>query len=278
VTNTGAAPFTPDAPATVSDDLTDVLDDATYNNDASNGAVYAEPVLSWSLSLPAGDTVTLTYSVVVDDPLTGDLELVNAVGPGEAGECPDDACVTETPIAAFTVDKTVDTAVAGPGAVVGYTITVRNIGAAPYTDQSPASFTDDLTEVLDDAVFNDDATNGATYAQPVLSWEGPLDPGETVSVAYSVTVDSPVTGDRQLDNTVVPGEGGGCDEVCAVMTDIVIPPAPTPTSTPTPAPNVSPLAITGMNPWIVGGGLGVALLAISAGLVFLLIRGRQGVV
>jgi uncharacterized repeat protein (TIGR01451 family) len=278
VTNTGAAPFTPDAPATVSDDLTDVLDDATYNDDASNGAVYAEPVLSWSLSLPAGESVILTYSVVVDDPLSGDLELVNAVDPGEAGECPNDACVTETPIAAFTVDKTVDTAVAGPGAVVGYTITVRNIGAAPYTGQSPASFTDDLTEVLDDAVFNDDATNGATYAQPVLSWEGPLDPGETVSVAYSVTVNSPVTGDRQLDNAVVPGEGGGCDEVCAVMTDIVVPPAPAPTPTPTPAPNVAPLAITGMNSWIVGGSLGVALLAISAGLLFLLIRGRQDVV
>ncbi|MFS0853608.1 hypothetical protein [Microbacterium sp. 179-I 3D4 NHS] len=257
----------------MSDDLTEVLDDATYNDDASNGAVYAEPVLSWSLAIPVGGSVTLTYSVTVDAPPTGDLQLVNAVVPGDAGSCVEDACVTETPIAAFTVDKAVDTAMTAPGQVVTYTITVRNIGAVPYSDENPASFTDDLADVLDDAIYNDDATGGATYDEPVLSWEGPLEVDDTVEVTYSVTVGTPPAGDRQLDNTVVAGDGGACGEVCAVMTDLVIPPTPAAT-TPPPQPTVSPLAVTGLDGWIVGGGLAIALMAVSAGLTILLVRGR----
>lgn len=269
MTNIGAAAFTADAPATLTDDLSEVLDDATYNDDASNGAVYSAPELSWALALPTEQSITLTYSVTVDDPATGDLELLNAVTPGAGGEClsvgeGEDACTTFTPISSYAVAKTVSTTKTGPGDVVTYTISVSNTGLVDYTDEIPASFTDDLSKVLDDATYNADATNGATYAAPVLTWAGPLESGATITVTYSVTVNDPATGDRQLVNAVVAGDGGGCGTACATLTTVEL---PTP-----------PLAITGLNPWIVGGGLGVGLLAIIGGLALLFVRRRNQII
>ncbi|WP_410594540.1 hypothetical protein, partial [Bacillus sp. SIMBA_074] len=68
--------------------------------------------------------------------------------------------------------KTVDSTHSAPGTKLTYTITVTNTGGADYTTASPARFTDDLSAVLDDASYGKDATGGATYAAPVLSWSG----------------------------------------------------------------------------------------------------------
>ncbi|MBO1741425.1 Ig-like domain-containing protein [Leifsonia sp. TF02-11] len=231
VTNTGRAAFTAAKPAAFTDDLSSVLDDATYNGDASNGATYSAPKLAWAVALPVGGTITATYSVTVNSPDTGDHELKNTVVPGTGGECdPAASCSTSDPVAGFTVKKTVDTANAMPGATVTYTITVTNTGKVDYTTAHPASFTDDLSRVLDDATYNDDATGGATYAKPVLSWSGPLTVGSTTTVSYSVKVTSPDTGDQLLANAVVTPSGGNCAvgadvAGCAVKTTIGDPPA-----------------------------------------------------
>lgn len=262
VSNTGAAAFTADAPAEVSDDLAGVLDDAIYNGDATNGATYAAPRLSWELAIPVEQSVVLTYSVTVSARSAGDLDLANVVTPGDGGECADEgSCVTNTPVGFYTVVKSVDTATTKLGSIVTYQITVVNDGEVAYTADNPASFTDDLSTVLDDATYNGDATNGATYAASVLSWSGTLDIHEVKTITYSVTVNGAVTGDRQLLNAVDPGEGGFCDRFCSVTTGVE-------------GPGLPPLALTGMNPWVIGGGLGVASLAILAGLA-LLIRRRN---
>ncbi|MER7175533.1 hypothetical protein [Streptomyces mesophilus] len=68
--------------AKFSDDLTDNLDDATYNNDAEatiGDVSYAEPKISYVGDIPAGQTATVTYSVKVNDPLTGDGKLRNNI-------------------------------------------------------------------------------------------------------------------------------------------------------------------------------------------------------
>ena len=41
-------------------------------------------------------------------------------------------------------------------------IRCHRVSAVDFTEDAPASFTDDLSAVLDDATNNDDATNGAT--------------------------------------------------------------------------------------------------------------------
>lgn len=213
VVNTGTVAYTEARPATFTDDLTEVLDDADYNGDATGGATFDVPVLSWAGALEVGQTKTITYSVTVNDTQRTDDRLHNAVVPGPSGSC-DGACETDTPVQAFRVSKTADATQVTPGATITYQIVVENTGQVDYTTDNPASFTDDLAEVLDDAVYNADATGGATVTDGVLSWSGPLAVGATRTITYSVTVDDPDTGDQVLTNAVVtpPDSGGNCED------------------------------------------------------------------
>ncbi|MFI5661104.1 isopeptide-forming domain-containing fimbrial protein [Streptomyces sp. NPDC051684] len=68
--------------AKFTDDLTENLDDATYNGDAkaSIGDVdYTRPKINFTGDIPAGQTATVTYSVKVNDPVSGDGKLTNSV-------------------------------------------------------------------------------------------------------------------------------------------------------------------------------------------------------
>ena len=263
-TNTGQVDYTAGDPAVFTDDLSGVLDDASYNGDATNGANYMEPELAWGLALPVGDSMTVSYSVTVDSPDTGDHSLANAVRPGIGGACdPDGACATNDPVASFTVSKAVDNASAAEGATVRYTVTVTNTGKVDYTDAVPASFTDDLSKVLDDAVYNADASGGATYTTPTISWAGPLAIGASTAVSYSVTVTTPDLGDRVLANAVITPLGGNCvagvdGDGCSVRTSILDP----------------ALAFTGAALALPLGGIGALLLIGGAAIVFLLRRRR----
>ena len=228
VTNSGTGAWTDQDPASFRDSLADVIDDAAYNGDATASATakgstvpaptYAEPTISWSGPLVAGDSFTVTYSVTIDNPDTGNHALDNVVqspygncipGPGQDADCK----APETKIPDMHVTKTVSTVDAAPGSTVTYVLTVTNNGAGDWTDQAPASFTDDLSSVLDDAVYNADAVASLTsdgqtvpapsYAEPTLSWSGPLVAGDSFTVTYSVNVANPDTGDHKLDNTAV---------------------------------------------------------------------------
>ncbi|GAA4160645.1 hypothetical protein GCM10022286_16980 [Gryllotalpicola daejeonensis] len=229
VTNTGAAAYTATDPASFTDDLSKVTDDATYNGDATSGATVTGNTLSWSGPLAAGATVTITYSVTVNNPDTGDKRLDNTVvtPAGSGGDCPTGAdnaeCTSNVPSGSYSVDKTASTSHTELGGKVTYTVTVVNTGKVAYTAATPASFTDDLSNVLDDATYNKDATHGATVSGHTLTWSGPLAVGETVKITYSVTVDDPDKGNHRLVNTVIPtGNGGGCDTdgSCLTSTDV----------------------------------------------------------
>jgi uncharacterized repeat protein (TIGR01451 family) len=216
VKNTGQVDYTAEKPASFTDDFSGVADDATYNKDASNGATVDGTTLSWSGPLAVGATTTVTYSFTVNDPDTGDQVLRNAVT--TPGGCAPNACETTTPVRSFTVTKSVDAATAAPGQKVTYTVTVKNTGQLDYTAQEPASFTDDLSEVADDATYGEDASNGATVDGNTLTWSGPLAVGATTTVTYSFTVNTPDTGDHDLGNSVVPGDSGKCVGACHTTT------------------------------------------------------------
>ena len=70
------------------------------------------------------------------------------------------------------ITKTSATAATRQGDTVTYTVTAQNMGAGDYTAGQPARVVDDLTGVLDDGVYNGDATADVgcdpTYAEPRL--------------------------------------------------------------------------------------------------------------
>jgi uncharacterized repeat protein (TIGR01451 family) len=136
--------------------------------------------------------------------------------PGLNGNCSpassDPACTVRVPVKSYTAVKTASVTHAREGSNVRYTIVITNTGQVAYATAGPASFTDDLTKVLDDATYNNDATGGATYAAPTLSWSGALPIAATTMITYTVTIKTPDTGDRQLHNAVLTpvGSGGSC--------------------------------------------------------------------
>lgn len=204
---------------TVTDDLSDVLDDAAWVGDqtADAGTVSrAGNTLTWSGDLAVGQTVTIRYSVIVAQG-GGNSTLVNQAA-SDDGTCvpaadgnPD--CRTEHAAGGFTYAKTSDPA--SPATVkvgdrITYTVTATQFGAAPVAG---ATLVDDLSGVLDDATYNNDATADAgtvTRTGTALTWTGDLAVGQTVTITYSVTVVG--GGDTTIHNVVAapPGSGGHC--------------------------------------------------------------------
>ncbi|MDR2565675.1 MAG: CshA/CshB family fibrillar adhesin-related protein [Bifidobacteriaceae bacterium] len=250
--NTGAGDFTAEDPAVVRDDLSDVLDDAVWagweNQPAAGSATWESPVVAWSGPLPAGEQVELAYAVELT--LNGDGRLRNLawspndpslMSPPEpgctapAGEPdpatgePCSAVDQERPILQVTA-KRVDGEVDGvvdvrPGEPLTYRVEVRNAGPAAFTAANPAVVADSLADLLDDsepfdlASASDGGAGGTfTYEQSVLEWRGPLAPGATATLTYSVTLKE--GGDRQLKNVAwVPRDPAvpnppppGCDD------------------------------------------------------------------
>jgi hypothetical protein len=234
VTDTGQTPY---APATVTVDLANVLNDSAYNGDAAavGGTVsYAGHVLTWTGNLAPGDTATITYSITIDNPDNGDKHLVTtAVSADPGSSCPASApapactaTVTDL-IPGLTITKTADVAGAAPSTPVHYTITVADTGQTPYAG---ATVTDDLTGVLGAAAYDGDATatiGALSYTSPDLTWTGSLAPGDTAVITYSVTVNNPETGGTTLANTVTsaaPGSTcppGNSNPQCAVTTGVI---------------------------------------------------------
>lgn len=166
---------------------------------------------------------------------------------------------TETPVGGYTVVKKSDPAsgnAAATGSVITYTLTVTQQGLAAVPG---ALLDDDLTEVLDDAAYNDDlvASSGTASidaATGMLAWRGDLAVGDVATVTYSVTVGT--GGDGVLVNTVT---SPGCSTACSTTHDRRPPPP-------------AGLAITGGD--IAVGGLVGAVLVVAVGAA-LVLRGRR---
>lgn len=213
--NQGRGPVTVDK----TDHLDDVLDDAVLTSDpvSSDPALTVSGVVDGAFSitgeLAAGQTVTVTYQVTVKPEAdrgnnTADNFLVpTGEEPPEVCE-DDDANCTVTPLPLIEVDKTSDpetgTAVE-PGQEVTYTLTFTNSGKAP----GDVDFTDHLAAVLDDAdltgapVSSDPALVTTDGADGLVRVTGTLQPGQTVTVKYTVTVkEAAERGDSILRNVV----------------------------------------------------------------------------
>ena len=236
VTDSGQTPYTG---ATLTDPLAGVLDDATYNNDAAAtaGSVsYASPNLTWTGNLVLGGTATITYSVTVNNPDTGNGILAGTItSPTVGSTCPvgnlRPRCTATVDVSGLTIVNTASTPVTTPGGVVGYTITATNSGQATLTG---ATLTANFVPALDDGTYNGDATATTgtvtlASAGSTLTWTGNLAVGAAVTISFSVTVNNPDTGDKTLTNTVAsatPGStcpSGSANPACTAVTTVLIP-------------------------------------------------------
>ena len=198
--NTGEVDYTTGNPARISDDLSRVIDDASYNNDAKASAgpapSYSAPTLSWAGPLAVGASMTITYSATVKaDGQRGDSLLKNVVTGGSncAAGSGDPSCTTTTGVPLVQDSKSVDPAsgtAVKAGQELTYTLTFENKGGAPGT----VDRVDDLANVLDDAtitsapVSSDSALTVSNGSDGKISVKGTLAAGQKVTVTYKVTV------------------------------------------------------------------------------------------
>ncbi len=189
---------------------------------------YTSPSLTWTGTLAVGATATITYSVTVASPDTGNHSLVSFVTSAAAGSnCPsggtDPRCSTtvQVLVPGLTLTVTANNTSTTPGSVVRYTVTADNTG---QTTDTGVSFTASLAGVLDDAAYNGDAaasTGSVSYTSPALTWTGTLAAGATATITFSVRVNSPDTGNDILSSTLTTATAGSNCPVRA---------APTPTA------------------------------------------------
>ena len=233
-TNSGTTAYTG---ATFTDLLSDVLDDATYNSDASATAgsvTFTSPNLTWTGNLAAGAVATITFSVTVKNPDTGNKTLASTITSATAGSncasgSTDSRCSSSVAVQLLTIAATASTGSTTPGSTVGYTVTVTNSGQASYTG---ATFIDSLSRVLDDAAYNGDAAATAgsvSYVSPNLTWSGSLAAGATATITFSVTVNNPDTGDKALVTAITsPTAGSNCPSsapasACGTSVTVLVP-------------------------------------------------------
>jgi uncharacterized repeat protein (TIGR01451 family) len=139
IANTGQ---TADGGATLTDSLTGVLDDATYNNDAAatTGTVsFATPDLTWTGDLSVGTTVTITYSVSAKDPATGNLNLANTVSSAAPGSnclpgSTDPQCSSSIPVVLGVLSITAPASATLGSAAPGGTSSA-SVGIVQVTDE-----------------------------------------------------------------------------------------------------------------------------------------------
>ena len=201
VTNAAATPY---AGATFTDDLTGVLDDAAYNGDAtaSTGTVlFTSPDLTWTGTVPATGTATITFSVTVNNPDTGNKILSSTLTSTSAGSnCPvggtDPACSSTVTVSSLAITNTANVTSTTPGGVVRFTATFTNTGQTPYNG---ITISTNAVDVFDDAVPDGDqtATSGTlTIVGNGVTWTGNIPVGGTVTVTGTVTVNNPDTGNH----------------------------------------------------------------------------------
>ena len=195
---------------TVTDDLSDVLDNAAIGT-IGTGGVLDGTTLTWTIANLAPDAVTtLSYTVTVDADAFNQT-LGNVATPGPGGECLTD-CDTEHPTPGYTLTKTsdpADGATVEPGDTVTYTLTVTNTSDAVVN----TTVTDDLSDVLDNAAIGTIGTGGVLDGT-TLTWTiANLAPDAVTTLSYTVTVDADAFNET-LGNVATPGPGGQCLTDC----------------------------------------------------------------
>lgn len=173
----------------------DGLFDSSELSSVTVGSAATQATLTWSGLSPVAGATYARFRIY-----PGTVPSPSPTGQADGGEV-EDYPFTIDP-GDLEIEKTADTANAHEGDEVEYTITVTNASAAAAAD---VSISDDLADVLDDAVYVTGSADIGTLLNTagVLTWTGDLAAGQTATITYTVRVTSTPSGDRALDNVVV---------------------------------------------------------------------------
>lgn len=240
-TNTGLGDYTLAEPAALFDDLSQLIDDATYNGDAAASQVGlldgSAPLISWTGALGNGESVQLQYSVTVTGGGDGALRNV-AFQPSDPNDPVPPACAppvggldpttsepcaqTVTPVASLEVVKTADRAsVSAVGETITYSYAITNTGGIEFTPVT-------VTETAFSGA-------GATPTPACPAGAASLAPGETViCTATYVTTQADVNAGALSNTAVANGTVPGGPPVES-------PPSTVRITTPGPPPVVPPI-------------------------------------
>lgn len=214
VTNPGTGDYTAAHPASITDDLSRVLGNASYNNDAQSSLgpppIFTGDKIEWSGPLAAGQSLTLSYSVTLT--MEGDKTITNIAcvpaseaDPGTAN-CAQVKWTAPRVVVAKSVDP-VSGSLAHVGQDLAYTLTFKNNG----TTVAHVDRVDDLRGVLDDATLTEAPTpSDPTWNVSLLQGgttpiKGELEPGQTVAIHYAAKVrPDGKRGDNVLVSRLVP--------------------------------------------------------------------------
>ena len=210
------------------------------DNDATATAgslTFSSPNLTWTGNLAAGASATITFSVTVNNPDTGNKSLASTITSATAGSncasgSTDARCASTVTVLVPGLTTTVSagTSTTTPGSVVQYTVTVTNSGQTAYTG----------------ATLHRPAVRAAGRRQPTtttrprpraasrspapnLTWTGNLAVGASATVTFSVTVKNPDTGDKVLVDTVTSATAGSncpagsTDARCTATVSVLVP-------------------------------------------------------
>ncbi|WP_158640515.1 DUF7507 domain-containing protein [Anseongella ginsenosidimutans] len=175
---------------------------------ADNGGVYtaATGSLDWTVDIPYGETLNITFKVTVGDNLTGVIEIANkatVTDPEDPGnpEEPESPPVPTDPVRDFDSQKSVTDASGDGKAQAGeeltYTIAIENTGDTELTGMTISDPIPAGTSYLDGS-----ADNGGVYtaATGSLDWTVDIPYGETLNITFKVTVNENLTGIAEIAN------------------------------------------------------------------------------
>lgn len=172
----------------------------SYGAAQDAGRIYLAGATGDIYEITSVPTAASTAPVATTTIASTGLQFFGATARQDAGTCSE-----------LTITKTADPA-SGTAVALGQTVTYAiTLGNITGTAAAVIDLTDDLTGILDDAAI----TTAPAVISGVPLTIGPVSdggfrvtglipPGEQSTITYAVTIDNPATGDRQLDNYVIP--------------------------------------------------------------------------
>jgi uncharacterized repeat protein (TIGR01451 family) len=180
-----------------------------------------------TVNLPVGGSVTYTAACAVSAAATGSTSNTATVAApaGVTDTNPADNSATDVdtitaiPGASLTASKTVTGSTFAPGSAITYTIVINNTGSGAQADNPGNEFTDALPAGL--TLVSASATSGtATTAGNVVTWNGAIASGGSVTITINATINATASGTIVNQGTVsFDGDGNGTNESTAVTDD-----------------------------------------------------------